>query len=144
MKWLVNGNEIELQGGGNANITRLGDRLIVKTEEGAFTALVVRTGDKVHISYRGRTYELEKATRAKTASGGGSGADARAPMPGQIVEVFANEGDTVEVGDRLMILEAMKMQQPIVAGVAGTVKTVAVGSGDQVVGDQLLVEIDPS
>jgi biotin carboxyl carrier protein len=63
-------------------------------------------------------------------------------MPGQIVEVSVREGETVEVGARLMVLEAMKMQQPIVASVSGKVKSVRVQVGSQVAEGDVLVVVE--
>ena len=63
-------------------------------------------------------------------------------MPGQIVEVSVSEGEVVEAGARLMVLEAMKMQQPVLATVAGTVTRVAVAMGAQVAEGDLLVVVE--
>jgi biotin carboxyl carrier protein len=63
-------------------------------------------------------------------------------MPGQIVEVACKPGDRVEAGARLMVLEAMKMQQPIVAPIGGVVKSLAVEFGEQVAEGQALVVVE--
>ncbi len=67
-----------------------------------------------------------------------------APMPGKILEVMASEGDQVELGDPVAILEAMKMENELKAPVAGTVTTVAVGKGDSVEKNALILEIEAS
>jgi biotin carboxyl carrier protein len=59
-------------------------------------------------------------------------------MPGMIVEVSCKEGDKVEAGDRLLVLEAMKMQQPVLAPLSGRVRSVGVAQGDQVEEGQVL------
>nr|WP_120491105.1 acetyl/propionyl/methylcrotonyl-CoA carboxylase subunit alpha [Corynebacterium lactis] len=69
----------------------------------------------------------------------GSGA-VRAPMPGAIIALAADEGARVEVGDPLLVMEAMKMEHTLTAEVAGTV-SFAVAPGDQVTGDQQLATI---
>ena len=64
-------------------------------------------------------------------------------MPGQIVEVSCKVGDRVRAGERLLVLEAMKMQQPVTAPVSGTVSALSVSQGDQVVEGQSLVVVTP-
>ncbi|MDH3306056.1 MAG: ATP-grasp domain-containing protein [Acidimicrobiia bacterium] len=65
-----------------------------------------------------------------------------APMPGKVVSVDVSPGDVVEVGDQLLIIEAMKMEHAIVSPTNGTVGAVTVSPGDQVEPDQVLVVID--
>jgi acetyl-CoA/propionyl-CoA carboxylase, biotin carboxylase, biotin carboxyl carrier protein len=62
-----------------------------------------------------------KKRTAKKAGGAASGDDVTAPMQGTIVKVDVTEGQTVEVGDLIVVLEAMKMEQPLTAHKAGTV-----------------------
>lgn len=69
------------------------------------------------------------------------GTAVKAPMPGNILEVKVNPGDTVAEGQVLMVLEAMKMENDIVAPKAGTVASVNVKKGDSVNRDDLLASI---
>lgn len=62
-------------------------------------------------------------------------------MPGKVVKVMVAAGDAVAAGDPLLILEAMKMEQPVRAAVAGTVSKLAVAAGEQVEADQLLAVV---
>lgn len=67
------------------------------------------------------------------ASSAPAGADAlAAPMPGTILKVLVNVGDTVSENQPLMILEAMKMENEIVASSAGTVSAIHVSAGQTV------------
>jgi len=76
---------------------------------------------------------------AAAAGGGGSGTIS-APMQGTIVKVLVAAGDTVEVGQAVLVLEAMKMENHINAETAGTVKEIRVAAGDTVgPGDVLAV-----
>ncbi|MFA5884087.1 MAG: acetyl-CoA carboxylase biotin carboxylase subunit [Acidimicrobiia bacterium] len=76
---------------------------------------------------------------AATAGGAGSGT-ITAPMQGTIVKVLVAEGEAVEVGQAVLVLEAMKMENHINAETAGTVKEIRVSSGDTVgPGDVLAV-----
>lgn len=69
------------------------------------------------------------------------GTSVKAPMPGNILDVKVNVGDTVSEGQVLMVLEAMKMENDIVAPKAGTVASVNVKKGDSVNRDDLLASI---
>jgi len=65
------------------------------------------------------------------------------PMPGKIIKVNVSEGDSVEAGQILVIIESMKMEQNIKTPVAGTVKSVYVTEGQQVDLEEKLVEVEP-
>ena len=64
-----------------------------------------------------------------------------APLPGVILSVNGKEGDTVKSGDTLMVMEAMKMENAIMAEVGGVVKAVKVKPQDSVLQGDILVEI---
>ena len=82
----------------------------------------------------------ERATGARASAGKGGPSELRAIIPGRVVSVDVAEGDTVEAGGRLLVLEAMKMQNEVRAPRAGTVARLAVGPGQTVeLGDVLLV-----
>ncbi|MCB5953292.1 acetyl-CoA carboxylase biotin carboxyl carrier protein subunit [Enterococcus sp. BWT-B8] len=71
-----------------------------------------------------------------------AGADAMpSPMPGTILKILVNVGDTVQENQPLMILEAMKMENEIVAGKAGTVTGIHVSQGDMVNPGESLITI---
>jgi biotin carboxyl carrier protein len=63
-------------------------------------------------------------------------------MPGKIVDVLIEVGDTVEVGEGVLILEAMKMENELRAHKKGTVTSVLVKRGDSVERGQLLVALE--
>ena len=65
-------------------------------------------------------------------------------MPGLVVEVNVSEGETVEKGHILAVVESMKMQMQMRAAVTGRVSKVAVKSGEQVQKGQLLVLVVPA
>lgn len=71
----------------------------------------------------------------------GSGTPVKAPMPGAILKVNASQGQKVNEGDVLFILEAMKMENEIVATVSGTVSQVVVTKGQTVDTDAVLALI---
>ncbi len=65
--------------------------------------------------------------------------DIKAPMPGLILEIQIKEGDAVQKGDPIMILEAMKMENVLKSPGDGVVKSIKVNKGDSVEKNQVLV-----
>ena len=65
-----------------------------------------------------------------------------APMPGTVIKVLAAAGDRVSPRQTLLVLEAMKMETPVVSPYEGTVRAVHVAEGDEVAGGALLVELE--
>lgn len=82
------------------------------------------------------------SSRGVQMAEGGNGKHAGAPMQGAVILVAVSVGQSVEKGDRLVAIEAMKMETSVVAEVSGVVKSVVVSSGDQVQTGQLLVELE--
>lgn len=101
---------------------------------------------KYKVTVNGTAYEIEleeiDATQVKTepakkpetapAKASADGETVASPMPGNILSVNVNVGDTVKKGDVLMILEAMKMENEIMSPCDGTVKSVNVTKGTSV------------
>lgn len=65
-----------------------------------------------------------------------------APMGGKVLDVKVNEGDVVNENDEVLILEAMKMELPVVATSSGTVKEVRCNKGDAVEADAVLIVLE--
>jgi biotin carboxyl carrier protein len=65
-----------------------------------------------------------------------------APMPGKILQVMVKVGDKVAEDDELLILEAMKMENPIYSTADGVVKEIKVAKDDTVDSDQVLVVME--
>jgi biotin carboxyl carrier protein len=65
-----------------------------------------------------------------------------APLPGTMFKVNIKEGDTVKKGDTILVLEAMKMENNILAEINGVVKKLYVSEGDSVLQGDVLVEIE--
>ncbi len=80
------------------------------------------------------------AAAGEHAAAAGSGAIV-APMPGTVIRVLAVEGDTVVARQPLVVLEAMKMETPLLSPYDATVQTVHVREGDRVVGGAPLVQL---
>jgi biotin carboxyl carrier protein len=80
----------------------------------------------------------------KSNQAGSSGSAVRAPMPGLIREVAVGEGDVVKRGQRLVILEAMKMENEIASPLDGIVAVCRLVPGTSVDKDQELITITPA
>ncbi|HEY1748802.1 MAG TPA: biotin carboxylase N-terminal domain-containing protein [Xanthobacteraceae bacterium] len=98
-------------------------------------AYVVRHGRQTRI-------RLQDFSAAVAQSAGGDGT-VRAPMHGKLLGLFVRAGDAVAVGQRLAVIEAMKMEHTLRAPIAGTVTEVAVSEGLQVVEAAKIMVIAP-
>lgn len=78
-----------------------------------------------------------KKTITKTA-----GHNVTCPLPGNIMQVYVKNGDEVKLGDKLVMYEAMKMENIILAEKDGVVKNLTVQAGDNVLQDAKLMEIE--
>jgi acetyl/propionyl-CoA carboxylase alpha subunit len=107
-------------------------------------ALVARSRDRLLVALRGRVYAFETgdATIASGDRGGRSGTVV-APMPGKVVAVMVALGDTVEAGQPVVVLEAMKMETTLIAEVSGRVTALQAVAGTTVDAGALLVAIAP-
>jgi len=121
------------------------EELALEVDGRPYRALVARTRDRVLVSLGGRIVSFETGDEARAASGGGARSGrVEAPMPGKVVSVLVAPGATVDVGQPLVVLEAMKMETTLTAEVAGTVAAVPAEAGAVVAAGELLVEITPS
>lgn len=106
-------------------------------------AVVLIDDGFVEVRAGGRAFRL--CTRQSARSAGSHGAqDGRitAPMPGRVLSLAVKPGQKVEAGERLLVLEAMKMEHRLTAPGSGTVRNIAVSEGDQVTEATLLVELE--
>ena len=102
---------------------------------------MVRQGDVITILHQGAQYRIEHMDPARRADSESDAAGGlTAPMPGRVTLVSVSEGDSVQRGDTLLILEAMKMEHSIIAPADGVVERLHYGQGDLVdEGAELLV-----
>ncbi len=83
-----------------------------------------------------------KRHRAKQSSGGGaSGTGLSSPMQGTVVKIAVEEGQSVEAGDLIIVLEAMKMEQPLSAHKSGVIKNLKATIGETVASGTVLCDI---
>ncbi len=86
------------------------------------------------------TAESDKAKTAKPTERKGAGV-VKAPLPGTIIELKVKVGDAVKIGDTILIMEAMKMENNIKADKSGKITAISVNNGDSVLEGDTLVEI---
>ncbi len=118
----------------------------------ATRAATVRDRDVVHLDLAGRSIpfrlalppDVDRAATAAAAAHGTGPAELVAPMPGQVLSIGAPIGSSVEPGDAVVTLEAMKMEHAVTSTLAGTVADIFVRAGDQVTRGQRLAIVEPT
>lgn len=110
----------------------------------SFNVEVERFGKKYQVTTRGEVYEFsvtderEVITTEKPQAGGRL--VVTAPMPGLVVEIMCSDGEQVEAGQGVLVLEAMKMQNEITAPVSGIITGIPIEQGVSVnSGDSLFI-----
>ena len=91
----------------------------------------------------GQTLKYRRVTRGAAERSSSGGGDLSVVIPATVVEVLTNVGDSVEAGDKLVLLESMKMVLPIIAPRAGVVSAIHCAVGDSVAAGVPLVELEP-
>ena len=106
-------------------------------------AHVARIGGATHVWIGGETHVL---TPESAATGIDHGVHLQpkivAPMPGKVLQVLVETGQSVAIGDGLVIVEAMKMEHRIATEAAASVRAVHVTAGQMVDGGTVLIELD--
>ncbi len=127
-------------------LSRHGETFHALIGGGAITASVADDGEATRVSLGGEGYEVRRVPPPNLddleAGGSAAGGGLVAPMPGTVVKVMVEEGEEVEEGRLLLVLEAMKMEQPVSAPHAGVVKSLPFGEGEMVSGGSVLAEIE--
>ncbi|MDA0925785.1 MAG: biotin/lipoyl-binding protein [archaeon] len=131
--WTHDGHRLELHG----------ERLKITLADGTVhLAHAAKTGDVWWVHLNGHTFRWERMEPGATSSGHDGGL--AAPMPGKVLEVLVDVGQSVTAGDALMVLEAMKMEHRIVATSGGVVTAVHFQANDQVAQGAALLSIEES
>ena len=123
----------------------------VRSDEDERTTVVVEVnGKRMEVSLpdlsgnaKPAAKSASKTRKSRSARGAakGGGDELTSPMQGTIVKVAASDGDTVAEGDLILVLEAMKMEQPIIAHKAGKVSGLSAKAGDTVTSGTVLATI---
>ena len=119
-------------------------RIRALVDEVPVEAGIVANAEEIFVTLRGETHTLRKPaplTMDEAGPGTDAAASLTAPMPGTVVKVLVEEGQEVEEGQLLLVLEAMKMEQPVSAPHAGIVRSLPFEEGTLVQGGAILVEV---
>ena len=115
----------------------------------SFEIEVDNSEDEYRVLVDGRNYRVHLVDERRVRVGGGqSDIDLQGrqkvsvPMPGKVIAVLVSEGDNVERGQGLVIVEAMKMENEVRSPIAGEVKEIKVKPGDAVEGGAVLVIVE--
>ena len=114
----------------------------------SYESFVYQGEEDWDVLLRGRQYQVkvederEKAAHAVAGHKQSGKRELRAAMPGIVVDIKVAEGSVVEEGQTLVVLEAMKMQNPLLAESAGKVTRLLCKKGEAVAGGALLLELE--
>jgi biotin carboxyl carrier protein len=131
----------------NVGIVRLeDDQVEVRLGDRTFTATVEcpgRAATKTPKILREKEVPDASASPNRTTAPGelGSRGDVLSPLPGNMLKILVKQGDTVEKGQIVAIMEAMKMENEIESHLAGPVTKIAVSEGDTVLENALIMSI---
>lgn len=100
-------------------------------------------GDTAPVAVQTAAEAALMAALDEASGGAGGGGSVKAPMPGRIVKALVAEGDEVEAGHPIIIVEAMKMENEVLAEGAGIIRRILVSAGDTVDAGAVLIEIEP-
>ncbi len=132
------------------DVDHLGQCAVI-LDHASYGASVEGNGDGTELRVRiaGRSYSLKVLDERERAAGALSRVDRprtetiQAAMPGLLVSLRVQLGDTVQAGQAVAVLEAMKMQNEVVSENGGVVAELVVEEGQSVSGGQLLMRIEP-
>jgi biotin carboxyl carrier protein len=118
-------------------------KLLLTTPHGQFPARVVRQKDHIFVWLAGRVYDFMVPSTEHGDAEGASGSEneIRAPMPGNLLKLFFSEGDVVQEGQPVVVVEAMKMEHALRAPRNGTIERIHSSVGRIVDNDELIVSL---
>ncbi|MBN2896464.1 MAG: biotin attachment protein [Campylobacterales bacterium] len=132
-----------LKGEAEVNVRKITDMPKIQEGEtkmanGSYTVIV--NGEKFNVQVAEGNVEIQvsAAPQQTQAAASGSVEPIKAALPGNVWKIVANPGDTVKLGDKILILESMKMEIDIVAPRDGVIKTINVNANEKVVEGQVL------
>jgi biotin carboxyl carrier protein len=110
-----------------------------------YPIFVVRRKDSTMVSVGPASFEITSAEDSSRRHASGLAApEIVAPMPGKILKVLVRDGDLVDAGQPLVVIEAMKMETTLAAETAAVIKRVRVAVGETVDHGAVLIELSPA
>jgi acetyl-CoA/propionyl-CoA carboxylase biotin carboxyl carrier protein len=134
------GQEPPVRAGGRLD----GDRLVVTVDGITRAYAVALDGDTLWLGRDGHAWAVHEQgpVDAVAAETTGAGGPVRSPMPGTVTLVEVADGQTVTAGDRLVVVEAMKMEHVLTAPVDGVVRDLRAKAGATVAKDAVLLTVE--
>jgi biotin carboxyl carrier protein len=118
---------------------------LLQNSSGRYRARVARQKDRVFVWLQGRIFEFQIPSSDESgAHSGEKPSDVRAPMPGTLIKLSVNVGDSVEEDQVVAVLEAMKMEHQLRAPRTGKVKSVAGTIGSVIEADAVIITLEPA
>ena len=119
-------------------------RLLVNEEKGRKAYWIYSYKNKRILAWPGGSIELEASDSSENQAGGaGALKPLKLTMPGKVLSVQVKEGDTVEAGAALLVVEAMKMENLLLANAKAKVQKIHVKPGDRLESGALLMSFEP-
>lgn len=138
-KYTINGNKYEVV---ISDITENIATLTVNGEEYTVEMEKQAEPEKPKPVVRQASSSDDADSSAPKSTGSASGTAVKAPLPGVITEICVSEGQEVQAGDTVVVLEAMKMANALQAEKSGKISAIAVKVGQSVMEDEALVYIE--
>ena len=137
-KFTISGNQYEVEVQSFEN-----DKAQVVVNGTQYEVDVEREKEEVKpvVAPRPKAAPAPAAAASAPAAGDANGTKAVAPLPGTIMQIFVNVGDEVKRGDKILMYEAMKMENNFLAEVDGVIKDIKVKVGDNVLQGAVLAII---
>jgi len=111
----------------------------------SITVGIFKEGKKLQVFYEGDLYEIESVSgRDASQAEGTQSLNVTAPMNSRVVKILKKQGERVEAGESVVVVEAMKMESELKASASGTIKEIRVKEGDAVEKDSILVALSDS
>lgn len=141
-KFTINGNQYDAEIAGidenNAEVIVNGVKYNVEMQLSAQVSKTPKLVRSVSVPSTDVHPSVAKTRNPSAPKGGGN---IQSPLPGTIIDILVKVGDTVKIGQRLLVLEAMKMENNIEADKAGTVTSIMKQKGDSVMEGDILIVI---
>ena len=142
-KFTINGNQYETEvlsvEDGISEVLVNGTSYTVELEQ---TITVPKTPKLVRSISVPSTDVHPSVTKTRNPSAPKGAGTIQSPLPGSIIKILVNEGDEVKIGQRLLILEAMKMENSIESDKAGKIKSIHKQEGESVMEGDILITIE--
>jgi glutaconyl-CoA/methylmalonyl-CoA decarboxylase subunit gamma len=136
MKIVINGKLVEVEIKSISN-----DRVLFSTQGKSFLVEKGKSVPEKSISQKKPAHPPSRTIKSIPGENSSSTHLVYAPIPGVVAKIFKTQGDSVQAGESILILEAMKMQNRVLAPYDGIIQSICISESEEVKDGQLLFEI---